>query len=405
MNLLLIAHDFPYGNAETFLETEIKYATDIFEKIYVISASRSNELTRTLPSSVIPVKASREYHKYRCALYGMIKTISPKSIVEIIRKRPEAVSIEAAFKKVFMYYAIEKRLVDKVKEEHLVGQEFIAYSYWLAEGAFFLAQNKNLWKSVFSRVHSYEVWQESFTPFLCDTVEKLDAIFSIADNTSKLVLNHIEENRKSSIEKKIELSRLGIENDGDGNLREKNCNEVYRIVTCSSIYHLKRLDMIVDIVSKLDDLDKCVEWIHFGGGTDEEQIRQYAEKKLQSDRIKWSISGWIDNSDVLMFYKTENVDLFMNMSDNEGIPVSIMEAMAYGIPCVARNVGGNSEIVNNVNGCIVSKSATVEEIADKIKDLLTHPLDKNKIVDFYNNNYNAELNYSKFYLKLIDETQ
>ena len=44
------------------------------------------------------------------------------------------------------------------------------------------------------------------------------------------------------------------------------------------------------------------------------------------------------------------VDLFLTVSANEGIPVSIMEAQSFGIPVIATDVGGISEIVNNVNG-------------------------------------------------------
>ena len=32
--------------------------------------------------------------------------------------------------------------------------------------------------------------------------------------------------------------------------------------------------------------------------------------------------------------------IFINMSDSEGVPVSIMEALSIGIPVIARAVGG-----------------------------------------------------------------
>ena len=47
------------------------------------------------------------------------------------------------------------------------------------------------------------------------------------------------------------------------------------------------------------------------------------------------------------------MDYFINLSDSEGIPVSIMEAMSVGIPIIARDVGGNREIVTNNNGCLL----------------------------------------------------
>lgn len=58
------------------------------------------------------------------------------------------------------------------------------------------------------------------------------------------------------------------------------------------------------------------------------------------------------------------------MSDSEGIPVSIMEAMSFGIPVIARNVGGMSEIVNEENGLLLEND-DAEDAASKISSLLT----------------------------------
>jgi len=64
-------------------------------------------------------------------------------------------------------------------------------------------------------------------------------------------------------------------------------------------------------------------------------------------------------------------DLFMLPSNYEGLPMTIIEAMSYGKPVVASNVGGVSEIVrNDVNGYALANEANL--FAEKIQYILTN---------------------------------
>jgi L-malate glycosyltransferase len=62
--------------------------------------------------------------------------------------------------------------------------------------------------------------------------------------------------------------------------------------------------------------------------------------------------------------------LFVNTSDSEGLPLSVMEAMACGVPCVVPDVGDLRDLVQDgVNGCVVA-DRTPEAFAERIAPML-----------------------------------
>lgn len=67
--------------------------------------------------------------------------------------------------------------------------------------------------------------------------------------------------------------------------------------------------------------------------------------------------------------------LFFNVSSMEGLPVSLMESISYGIPAVATNVGGTGEVVvNGITGTLLPPNPTPEEIRDTVVRFMDMPL-------------------------------
>ena len=99
------------------------------------------------------------------------------------------------------------------------------------------------------------------------------------------------------------------------------------------------------------------------------------------------------------------VNLFINVSELEGIPVSLMEAISFGIPIIGCDICGVPEIVNEQTGLLLEKDFDVKEAAAKIELFLGSKASdinfRKGVKLFWNENFNADKNYPEFINKYL----
>jgi len=93
------------------------------------------------------------------------------------------------------------------------------------------------------------------------------------------------------------------------------------------------------------------------------------EAEALPENIKAELKVQVSHNELMNFFRSNPIDLFLNVSSSEGVPVSIMEAMSFGIPVIATNVGGTSEIVSERTGLLINADFTPEYLAGKIIEL------------------------------------
>ena len=397
--LVLITAHFPYGTSETFLESELPILAQNFEKIEIITFPTKGD-KRDIPinCSVSEIKINT---KPLLAYFGVFSLLFWREIFIIKRIYKKKISIgilKTMLISLMRGKAIAYYLSNfKPKEK----QDSIYYSYWCDDSAlalaFFNEHSKHTLRTV-CRTHGWDVYFEvsdyNYIPFRHFIHQNLSQIFPISEKGKK----YIEETWK--VNGKITISKLGVNppplSTTKGGIDRKN---IFTLVSCSNLIPLKRVHLIIEALSLLQT--EQIHWVHFGDGPEEKKLKELAHQKL-SVNISYEFKGRVTNKMVLDFYKSNPPQLLINVSSSEGIPVSIMEAMSFGIPCIASNVGGNSEIVkHNINGMLLNATPSVDEIAKvimtiKSKSQSEYNAMSEKAFETCEKEYNAKNNYLEF---------
>lgn len=131
---------------------------------------------------------------------------------------------------------------------------------------------------------------------------------------------------------------------------------------------LGKLKGTYDLVRALSQID--AQWsATLAGDGDIDQIAKLSVELGVSDRI--NLTGWIRGAQ-----KTEllrEAQVYVLPSYNEGLPMSLLEAMGYGLPVITTPVGGIPEAVTEgVDGYLV-KAGDVDAIREKLAYLIANP--------------------------------
>lgn len=106
--------------------------------------------------------------------------------------------------------------------------------------------------------------------------------------------------------------------------------------------------------------------IVFGGDGEIKKNKALAEELGIVDRCEFH--GWVTGSEREALFKRAAVCCLP--SKNEGLPMSVLEAMAHGIPTVATAVGGVPQVIEDgISGFLIDVDDT-ESLAQKISSLL-----------------------------------
>lgn len=390
-NLIFITDNYPFGKGETFIENEIEYLAKSFRKIYIFSLNKTDIQTRMVPVNceVSRVDLDKNKKKYLLKSTPLLKDklYFRDYLKNRFQKRARNFLLNSKI--------VEEKVLEIIEKKMLKRDELIGYSYWFHFSAYTIGslKEKGFLSRAISRAHGYDIFLERGSqPLKREILKKIDKVYSV----SRMGEQYLKKLYKSD---RISVSYLGT-NDGEFLVSDNMQNKI--IISCSNLIPLKRVELIVEALSNLDNMDKSIKWIHFGDGKERENIEKLSLKKLKN--ISWELKGAVPNCEILKFYKENNVKVFISTSSSEGLPVSMMEAQSFGIPIIATDAGGVKEIVNEDTGILLQNNPKIEDIVNAIEKILNMSLEnytelRKNCYDNWYNNFRAEKNYKNFILE------
>lgn len=407
--LMIVTTAYPYGKGESFLQPELEQISKYFDEIELVPC--------WFPDGGTPRRTDHPVNlDYAARRWG------PARAVRVLWAFAGALVAHQWFNE-FSWILRHKHRYENLKElaralyraklfESFLrtrtgrNQVDLIYFYWMVPeimGAIAFRQNCQPGLKIVSRVHGGDLYRDqrrgAYIGLRGPTVRDIDGIFCISDHGKA----YLEESYPF-LAATVRTARLGVNDPGARNVQPSD--DPLSIITCSFVVPEKRLHLIVDAIEHLLCVSpwRKIKWTHVGDGQLYDELRASASARLGT-RAQVIFKGYLSYPQVMELYRDEQFDVFINVSDSEGIPVSLMEASSFGIPMIATNVGGNKEIVNAENGVLMSANPDIETLAATLLRFGDRPASvpfRHRARILWEEKYNAAINHDRFGKALLE---
>lgn len=389
--LCLFPKYYPYTKYEVHVDNEVRVLSNHFDKIIVFPQIKDLEI-RDLPKNVEVDNSFVNGDKVEKLGIGEFVGSIFMVVAELFKgKFLTKLKFFGRDLAVFVQKRREaNKLIKIIQHRNLENASY--YSVWLNDWALVLSlvRKKSMINKFFTRAHGYDMYDErrksGYVPFKKFIVNYADSITCIAPQGKEYLTKQFP-----SFSSKIQYLPLGVFDKGNNPFDSTD----FTIASVSNINAVKRVHLIIE---SLRLVKRPITWYHFGDGELMSKITESA-KSLPSN-VTVHLKGRIGSPELMHFYATHPVTAYLLVSESEGLPVAIQEAMSFGIPVIATNVGGVPQIVDNENGLLLSRDFNPSELAAILENLPESKLNtltnRENVKQKWRSSFEAELNYGKF---------
>ncbi len=409
MILLLFTTSYPYDHAteQTFLKGEVEILRKRFDRVILVPRIAQGKLLPVSEGVEVDMSFAESFTFARRAYTSFFALFSRDMYQDVKDHLPASLSL-SYMRKLFSFLAgailTRKWVQNWLKKQKVSPDDVIGYTFWFDEISMGigLAKGTSPTLRVVSRAHGYDLYEEHYGIWPCRSraIVLLDGLFADSDIGEQYLRK-----KYPQFKEKYGTALLGVTEPGG--LSRPSADGVLRIVSCSILHPIKRIDLLLEGVLMAAQMrpGQIIEWTHFGDGDARQNYTNHTASDFPQN-AKGFFPGYQTQHNLIQTYLTKPVDVFVNVSSTEGTPVSIMEAISCGIPVIATAVGGNVEIVSEKNGFLLSANPTPEEIADALLKVCDQREEMSKkrqgSRQIWSERYNEATNFEAFAQKIVE---
>jgi len=147
--------------------------------------------------------------------------------------------------------------------------------------------------------------------------------------------------------------------------REINTPKLFWVRSFSTIYNPKMaIEVLYELKKEYPNASLCMV------GPDKENLILDCKKLAKKRKVAVTFTGLLSKEDWVLL--SNDYTIFINTSHYDNTPVSLIEAMAVGLPIVSTNVGGIPYLVKDKENALLVNDAAVFEMVEAIKLLLNN---------------------------------
>lgn len=411
--LILATESFPYGRGEkTFILPELERLRRYYD-ITIISHASCEQMEEGICGEVPEDISVLSFERPRLTVFDKVQAFLSIFLDRDGRTELKEILSGKVFKgerfyQSLAFYAQSRADRKKLRQSGIltVNEPMIYYSFWYTYFCHSMVREKQRYPNIHivTRTHGVDLYHERIPggrqPFKHQMEKCVDAVLFACEYGKKYYKAYVKDGGTDS--SKLYVCKLGTERPG--RQMPVSQREEWELLSCSNMIPLKRIHLIIDGLAQIEELK--IHWTHIGDGEEMQPMCEYAERKLgEKDNIRYTFEGFVQ--DVHAYYEHNQVDCFITASETEGgCPLSIQEAMSYGVPVIGTDVGGITEMIVD-NGILLSADSDEKEVASAIQRIITlekYDLEKMKAASYCKWQDDFDVNKSVDYiLKILEK--